>query len=434
MQRQRLGRRIRYQVLRAPMDTDLLFLADAPEVVAGDFRRLEVTETDSISLPGSLWKRMRYEGSSFVSRERPVEFPSLTGPYPEHIRSDYLQLPPLDARSPRLARYITETQLSPYWRAAALEHYLRTEFRYTLDLPAEQPADPLADFLFRRRRGHCEYFASAMAVMLRAIGIPARVVIGFQSGVLNPISGYYTIRASDAHSWVEAYFAGIGWVSFDPTPPDLQAGQARAPAGPLAAMWSRGWLYLDALETYWNEWFLQFDFSRQLTLARTVQSYWFQGSARTALSWNRGWRWVERKWEAIKRKPLATFWPAPAALAGALLFWAGVRAWPGIKSMLAARRGARRLERGLGGKNDCALLYARVVESMKRRGVVRQQWQTPEEFAAALAPARAGEAPPAQIILLRQVTAVYNRARFGRDPQAARQLPGLVRLLETSPW
>ena len=93
-----------------------------------------------------------------------------------------------------------------------------THFGYTLEIPRVAPRDPLADFLFVRKRGHCEYFASSMAIMLRTLGIPSRVVNGFRTSEFNDLTGNYVIRASSAHSWVEAYFPGYGWVSFDPTP------------------------------------------------------------------------------------------------------------------------------------------------------------------------------------------------------------------------
>src|SRR5207244_5015174 len=96
-----------------------------------------------------------------------------------------------------------------YDKAAAIEHYLRTRFGYTLDLSATSKADPLAHFLFERRSGHCEYFAAAMTVMLRSLGIPARYVNGFLPGEYNELGGDFIVRASDAHSWVEAYFPGF---------------------------------------------------------------------------------------------------------------------------------------------------------------------------------------------------------------------------------
>jgi len=91
-------------------------------------------------------------------------------------------------------------------------------YGYTLQLLSTPVADPLANFLFVRKQGHCEYFASSMAVMLRTLHIPARVVNGFRSDEFNDVTGNYVVRAKNAHSWVEAYFPGYGWTTFDPTP------------------------------------------------------------------------------------------------------------------------------------------------------------------------------------------------------------------------
>ena len=104
-------------------------------------------------------------------------------------------------------------------RAPGRLNAISAELRHTRrSCPPSEPADPLADFLFERRKGHCEYFASAMAVMLRTLGIPSRLVTGFQGGAYNPVSGWSVVRASDAHSWVEAWIDGRGWITFDPTP------------------------------------------------------------------------------------------------------------------------------------------------------------------------------------------------------------------------
>jgi len=130
-----------------------------------------------------------------------------------------------------------------------LQEYLRDHYRYTLHLPATVQKDPLANFLFERKEGHCEYFASAMAVMLRGLGIPARVVNGFRGGEFNDLSGQYLVRARDAHSWVEAYFPRHGWVSFDPTP---------ASSLPLSkGGWNRVSLYLDAMTSFWRKWIVE---------------------------------------------------------------------------------------------------------------------------------------------------------------------------------
>ena len=151
---------------------------------------------------------------------------------------EYLQVPPLDERVPELARQITASAGNPFDRAAALERYLMSRFGYTLELPRVSPQDPIADFLFVRKRGHCEYFASSMAIMLRTLGIPSRVVNGFRTTEFNDLTGNYVVRASSAHSWVEAYFPNYGWISFDPTP---GTPRAAPPAGHAWACTSTPW-------------------------------------------------------------------------------------------------------------------------------------------------------------------------------------------------
>src|SRR5262249_28622476 len=160
------------------------------------------------------------------------------------VRRLYLDLPRLDPRIPALARSVSEPSESNYDRARKIEDYLSSKYGYTLDLPGPRP-DPLAYFLFERKKGHCEYFASAMAVMLRSIGIPARMVNGFRGGEYNDLTGSYIVRESNAHSWVEAYFPEFGWVTFDPTP--------AAPAGPAPTGWARLALYMDAASAVWRE-------------------------------------------------------------------------------------------------------------------------------------------------------------------------------------
>jgi hypothetical protein len=102
--------------------------------------------------------------------------------------------------------------------ATRLEQYLRSEYEYSFStVVRSQGVIPLEEFLFETRRGHCEYFATAMAIMLRTQRIPARLVTGFSATTYNPLTGYYEVRALDAHAWVEAWFPQYGWVLFEPT-------------------------------------------------------------------------------------------------------------------------------------------------------------------------------------------------------------------------
>jgi hypothetical protein len=131
----------------------------------------------------------------------------------------YTQLPAAtDPRIQELAGDIIRGATSELAAAVALEQHLRTHYAYDLDSALTSQNDtPLSEFLFERKRGHCEFFASALAVMLRTQHIPARLVTGFSATNRNPLTGYFDIYALDGHAWVEAYVDGQGWVILEPT-------------------------------------------------------------------------------------------------------------------------------------------------------------------------------------------------------------------------
>ena len=193
---------------------------------------------------------------------------------PTSLALRYLQLPQLDPRIPELAGQVTASAATVYDKAAAIQQYLMTRYGYTLQLPRSLPRDPVANFLFVRRQGHCEYFASAMAIMLRTQGTPARIVNGFRGGEFNDLTGSYLIRGRDAHSWVEAYIPGFGWTTFDPTP---------AGPGVVPARWNRLQLYLDAAAEFWREWVVNYDATQQRSLEETAgqgtRAWWQQQRA-----------------------------------------------------------------------------------------------------------------------------------------------------------
>ncbi|MFH1469908.1 MAG: transglutaminaseTgpA domain-containing protein, partial [Pseudomonadota bacterium] len=166
------------------------------------------------------------------------------GPAPDER---YLALPPtLDPAIPALAREIAGGG-APAERAAALEAWLSRERRYRhLPDPAPTP-DPLAGFLLEKRPGHCELFATSLAVMLRAAGVPSRLVDGFYGGEWSALGGYWLVRHADAHAWAEAWLPGQGWVSLDATPAiaPVQADLATALTDGATAAWSHRVLALD---------------------------------------------------------------------------------------------------------------------------------------------------------------------------------------------
>lgn len=139
--------------------------------------------------------------------------------YPPSIRERYLGLPErVPERVFALARDLTAAAPTPFDQALAIETYLRTNFEYTLEVPGAPVDSEVADyFLFELKRGYCDYYATSMAVLARAAGLPARLVTGYASGAYDARTAEYVVRQSDAHSWVEIYFPGIGWVEFEPT-------------------------------------------------------------------------------------------------------------------------------------------------------------------------------------------------------------------------
>ncbi|MBN1814568.1 MAG: transglutaminase domain-containing protein [Anaerolineae bacterium] len=138
--------------------------------------------------------------------------------YPDWVRGRYLWLPDtIPERVLTLARDLTATAPTPYDRAYAIETYLRT-FPYNLDVPAPPSDRDVADyFLFELQEGYCDYYATAMVVMARAAGLPARYVAGYATGTYDYIKGHYVVAEANAHAWVEVYFPGYGWVEFEPT-------------------------------------------------------------------------------------------------------------------------------------------------------------------------------------------------------------------------
>ncbi|MBN1977519.1 MAG: transglutaminase domain-containing protein [Anaerolineae bacterium] len=138
--------------------------------------------------------------------------------YPDWVRSRYLWLPnTVPERVIALARDLTATEPTPYDRAYAIETYLRT-FPYNLDVPKPTGDRDVADyFLFDLQEGYCDYYATAMVVMARAAGLPARYVTGYTTGTYDYTEGTYLVVEANAHSWAEVYFPGYGWVEFEPT-------------------------------------------------------------------------------------------------------------------------------------------------------------------------------------------------------------------------
>jgi transglutaminase-like putative cysteine protease len=398
-QQTRPGRRIEYEVRLSDIASDVLLVAGTPESMIIDVPVVWRSPSGTLRAPRISGAGLRYAVSSFLQEESSASAQLLPA-----ARVEALELPPLDERIPRLALDMAAGSATPEERARALERRLRHDYGYTLELLPAPVADPLATFLFARKKGHCEYFASAMAVMLRTLGIPARVVTGFLGGVYNPMTGWQVVRASDAHSWVEAWLPRRGWVTFDPTPPD--------PSPASAGLWSRAGLVLDAADQFWQDWVVGYDFERQITLAARMQESgrhfrfaWLSELGDAAGGIETG----ARAARVYVVQILIMF-----ALAAVAILYG-----PSLLRKLRADLRVRRAQRGEALASDATLLYERMLRALERRGLQKPPWLTPAEFARVL--------PASELaMLVEDLTGAYNEFRFGGRRDAA---PRMVRLL-----
>ncbi len=397
-------RRIHYRVLMEPLGTNVFFLADRAQRLRGNYRHVSIDSGGAVFNLDADHPISGYEADSELSAIDPAELRAAPNAAPG-IMDDYLFLPPIDLRVARLAEQITASAPTNYDKAVAVERYLLTHFGYTLDLSRAVPNDPVAWFLFERKKGHCEYFASSMAVMLRSLHIPTRMVTGFRGGEFNDLTGQYVVRASNAHSWVEVYFPGNGWVSFDPTP----AGNL-----PSHTVWNRMQLYLDAAASFWREWIVNYDASHQRSLGQDAASH-----SRRILEELR--RWIGRQHRALLRSARRTQdrishapgrWTAGAFLVCALLILL-INARP-IVRVLRAYRFRAHPERA--PREAAALWYAKMLRLLARRGWRKAPSQTPRDFAAAIQDPSLQKAVTA-------FTRTYEAARFGQSIDDARALP-----------
>lgn len=382
-----------------PLDSPVLFVMPRAIGVQGNFSFLFRDIHDSFTFQRTS-ERTTYKLVSETELPAPSLLRNDNQPYPPNF-ARYLQLPPdLDERIGDLARKLTENSGNRYDAARTLEAYFQNEFGYTLELKAGGD-QPLADFLFNVREGHCEYFASSMAIMLRTQGVATRVVNGFQRGEYNETADAYVIRQKDAHSWVEVYFPETKtWVPFDPTPAAGQGG-GMAAAGFTASMGK----YLEALEMMWIQYFVAFDNQEQRSLftsvRRSFSDYQFSISAFTSEIGNaiKAWWKDFRGDRGLEGMAVAAARGFLVIIMLAILF---VILWAARK--IPFRRLLNKLGFLIGAEKSASPVefYKRMEILLAEYGFIRKPHETPAEFAGAT-----------KIDETLVITDFYNRVRFG---------------------
>ena len=200
--------------------SNVIFGAYRPETVFFPAGGIKVDPQVSVRAPYKIPAGSTYSVISQLPNASSDQLRSAGTTYPAGMVEKYTALPPTGLeRTRQLARELTAGATNPYDAVVAMNNHLRKEYPYDLSIPPQrEEMDAVEYFLFEERRGYCEQFASSLAVMVRSLGIPARVATGYVPGEYNPFTGLYEVKASSAHAWVEVYFPGYGWSTFDPTP------------------------------------------------------------------------------------------------------------------------------------------------------------------------------------------------------------------------
>lgn len=387
-----------------PLNTDIIFSLSKPLSIRGGFQLISKDAEGAISGIRNGFERISYKVLSDTYTPDINLLKTDNSNY-DVKKSRYLQLPEkMDERIAKLAEKITNSAdaVNRYDKAVAIERYLQNEFGYTLELKAGG-VEPLADFLFNIREGHCEYFATAMAVMLRTQGIATRVVNGFQQGEYNETAGVYVVRQKNAHSWVEVYFPETdSWIPFDPTP---FAGQFGGSSD--ESLYGNINSYLEAFETFWIQYFVAYDNQEQQSLFNSFKSNFAEYKSTTAV-WLKSIQVELQKWweevrgdKGLQASAIAIGYGIAyliAAILGVILLIWFVRKIINLKIWRKFAHWIKRTDEA----TRIIEFYERMQKVLASKGFKREPHQTPLEFAFAL------NMPEAV-----KITEKYNRVRFG---------------------
>ena len=402
-----LPRLVKQDIWLDPLDSDVLFGAGKPRLVEYPHvarRRSPIAEyNDEIRLAHG--STIHYTVYSELAPPPIDRLRTATGELPRGYEV-YLQLDTaITSRTRALALEITRGKTTAYDKAIAIQDWLKTNTSYTLVLEDPKGQEPVDFFLFDRKKGHCEYYASAFAILARINGIPVRQVNGFLGGEWNEYQGYVAVRAGDAHSWDEVYFPGAGWVTFDPTPAGGGTSLGRGGSGWRARLGRM----LDTLRFQWSKWVIEYDLASQLELFRAIG----RGIKSVATTVKAG---VVHVKDAI-----VEYWFISLGLGFGIAYVLVRRVRRTSNDFVTARAAPRR------ARSTVAEVYLATAKQLARAGFARDSAITPRELADRMVER---DAPGAAEV--RELVELYYAAEWGsqRDPVAedrARKLAHAIR-------
>jgi protein-glutamine gamma-glutamyltransferase len=367
------GTRYEYAVLLEPHNRNWLFALEAAATLPAGARYLDDGQIVTLQ---PVRARIRYEMASIVEAAGEAK-------EERHNLRRALRLPQgFNPRARALAeQWRAASKNDPEVLARAIDYFRRERLQYTTDPPL-LGRDSVDEFLYDTRQGFCEHFSSAFVFMLRAAGVPARVVTGYAGGDLNPVDGKFTVRQSDAHAWSEVYLEGRGWIRVDPTalsvPGRIDQGLAQSVPGnaplPILLRHDLQWLNAlrynwEALSHQWNLWVLGYNSTRQKDL----------------MAWlgMRDADWLDLAWTLL------------VALG---VFCAGLLAWS---------------LRHLARPDPVQAAWLQFCRKLGRRGVSRAPHEGPRDYAE-----RAAQRLPQAQSAIQRIAALYIDLRYGAAPAA----------------
>lgn len=387
-------------IMVEPLETRVFFTP--PELLSVTPLRFQSVAADThgnLYAAGPRTRRFPYGTASLAEPPAPGEISP--APLSASERQRYLQVPRINPEVAELGRQVTAGLDGDTPKARALESWLLGGFRYSLDVNDTGVRDPLTHLLIDNQPGHCEYFATALAILLRLEGIPARVVTGFHGGEFSELTGQVIIRQSDAHSWVEAWLPETGWTVLDATPPDPDL----ANPGLLVRLFR----LFDEVEIAWDTYIVGLDLQDQRSALEEIRD-WFDLAASGTFIALRERTAALRRMAGIPDGGL----PGSDGFHGVALVFTG-----SLAAALGIFLAWRRIARVRSGLHPATELFRRFEKQAAARGGPREPWMSPAAYA------RSRQAP--------DIAAAYEAARYGPPAEQPRGLRRMKEILGASP-
>jgi protein-glutamine gamma-glutamyltransferase len=395
-----LTQTIRQDILLEALDTPILFAAPFADLVSGEFLTVQADAMSGLHLPFPPSSRIRYSVTSQIPQLVANDRTASALDYPDSVRSRYLQVPAQSQQIADLAHRVSRQATTPFEQTLAIQGHLLENYRYSLDADTATLSHPLEEFLFTRKTGYCEHYATAMVVMLRTVGIPARLVTGFLATEWNDYGGYFTVRQRDAHAWVEVYFPHSGWITMDPTPTVSATG--------TTSRWESLSRLGESLRLQWDRLFVRYSAKDQLAVVHGVRE------SSDALR-ERVRQWISSLSASMSHtlnllvRMSRTFQPGMLELVTGMMV-------VGLALLLLILRDRIALWATTHlpmSHQQLAIvqLYTRMLRTAERKGVGKPPATTAGEFARLVQREWAAAGP-----LVADITALYQQGRFSQTP------------------